>query len=63
MVTGFDKHFETSRKTFNLKLNIEKCQFFFQEVKFCLQICNSEGMSHDPSRIQTLTNMATTKTA
>ena len=38
-------------------------KFFLQEVKFCGKIFNSEGMSHDPSRIQTLTNMATPKTA
>jgi hypothetical protein len=50
-------------EAFNLKFNIEKCQFFLRKVKFCGRIFDSDGVSHDPSRIQILTNMPTPTTA
>ena len=50
-------------QSFNLKLNLAKCHLFLQQVKFRGRIFNSKGVSHDPSRIQSLTEMPIPKTA
>jgi hypothetical protein len=42
---------------FNLKFNIDKCHFFLRQVEFCGRIFRAGGVTHDPSRIQALTNM------
>ena len=53
----------TLAQSFNLKLNLSKCHLFLQQVKFCGRIFNSKGVSHDPSRIKSLIEMPTPKTA
>ena len=44
-------------EVFNLKFNIDKCQFFQRQVKFCGCIFSADGVVHDPSRIEALKNM------
>jgi hypothetical protein len=41
----------------NVKLNIDKCKFFLQEVKFCGRIFRHNGVMHDPKRVQALIDM------
>jgi len=58
-----DGWFSTLEKTlhlansFNLKLNIEKCNLFLREVKFCGRIFRPDGVSHDPNRVKALCAM------
>jgi len=61
--TSDDSWFSTLNRTldlarkFNLKLNIEKCNFYLKEVKFCRRIFRQDGVIHDPSRIESLINI------
>jgi hypothetical protein len=38
----------------NIKFNVEKCEFFAREVKYCGRIFSTKGVSHDPSRVSAL---------
>ena len=48
---------------YNIKLNIDKCNFFVTEVKFCGRIFRHKEVIHDPVRIQALVDMPSPKTA
>ena len=48
---------------FNIKFNIEKCEFFTAKVKYCGRIFSTEGVSHDPDRVDALVNLSQPKTA
>ena len=48
---------------FNIKFNIDKCDFFTTKVKYCGRIFSTEGVSHDPERVKALTEMSQPKTA
>jgi hypothetical protein len=38
----------------NIKLNLRKCELFTSRVKFCGRIFTTEGVQHDPDRIDAL---------
>ena len=43
--------------SYDLKLNIDKCNLFLRQVKFCGRIFRPEGVSHDPNRVKALCAM------
>ena len=47
----------------NIKLHIEKCDMFTTQVKYCRRVFSTEGVSHDPARIDALISIPQTKTA
>ena len=48
---------------YNIKFNIDKCELFSTEVKYCGRVFSTKGVSHDPARIAALTNIPQPKTA
>ena len=48
---------------YDLKLNLEKCNLFLQEAKFCGRIFTPGGVKHDPDRITALTGIPQPRTA
>ncbi|KAG4062024.1 hypothetical protein PC123_g3135 [Phytophthora cactorum] len=48
---------------FGLKLSAKKCSLYHTEVKWCGKLINSQGVRHDPERIDTLRAMPYPKTA
>jgi hypothetical protein len=37
---------------YNLKFNATKCDLFAKEIKFCRRVFSTEGVEHDPARIE-----------
>ncbi|GMF18554.1 unnamed protein product [Phytophthora fragariaefolia] len=50
-------------KSFGLKLHPGKCRFFLREAKWCGKAVSGSGVSHCPSRIESLITMPDPKTA
>jgi len=48
---------------FNIRFNVEKCEFFATEVKYCGRIFSTKGVSHDPSRVSALLDIPPPTTA
>ena len=48
---------------YNIKFNIEKCEFFSTEVKYCGRIFSINGVSHDAARVNALVDIPQPKTA
>src|SRR6185437_10029201 len=48
---------------FNIKFNIDKCEFFSTEDKYCGRIFSISGVSHDQARIKALIEIPQPKTA
>ncbi|KAH9094099.1 hypothetical protein Ae201684P_016714 [Aphanomyces euteiches] len=48
---------------YRLKLHPKKCDFYLKEEKWCGKVISSEGISHDPSRVQGLCEMKAPTTA
>ena len=44
-------------------MNVDKCHFFLNQVKFCGRIFSKSGAKHDPSRIEALESMPCPKKA
>jgi hypothetical protein len=47
----------------NIKLNLRKCELFTSRVKFCGRIFTTEGVQHDPDRIDALQSIPQPRTA
>jgi hypothetical protein len=48
---------------YGLKLNPTKCHFFLREAELCGKVISAKGVTHSPSRIQGLVNLAPPVTA
>ncbi|XXQ36816.1 Integrase catalytic domain-containing protein [Plasmodiophora brassicae] len=47
----------------SIKFNVEKCELFTTEVRFCGRIFTPEGVRHDPARIEALMAIPQPRTA
>jgi hypothetical protein len=65
---NFEDRFNSLEETlkiaakYNIKFNVIKCDLFAKEVKFCGRGFSTEGVEHDPARIETLINIPQSKT-